>query len=103
MMDPPVEIRHPAILCWHCNRMLDALTPAGDEACDARPGDVSLCLYCGVVSVMRHLDDTEDLVPRCPTDKELNDLSEEQEFMQTFMSFQWHRQFLALHTQTDGL
>jgi hypothetical protein len=84
-------IRHPVVLCWHCDHMLDAATPMAEPA-TPHHGDISLCLYCGVICVFDFLDETEELTLRCPTTKELDDATKESEFRKNFLNFQWARQ-----------
>lgn len=81
----------PAALCWHCDRMLDAATPAGPDPMAPTPDAVSLCLYCGAVAIF-----TDDLSLRPPTEDELGDLEGNAEFRRTYASFSWGRQYLMI-------
>lgn len=61
--------RQPPSPCPVCGKVLDANTPATDDAHEAQipsPGDVSLCGYCGAVCTF-----ALDLTLRRPTAEEM--------------------------------
>ena len=39
--------RHPPCPCPACGKSVDAATFVGKEHARAKPGDISICLYCG--------------------------------------------------------
>jgi len=56
--------RVPEILCWNCGKMISAATSWKDKR--PRPGDVSVCIYCGEVGMFDAF-----LALRRPTDDEI--------------------------------
>ena len=95
-MDNEVTTRTPAELCWHCSRLLDAADPIHDDT-RTEPGMISICMYCGAIGVFG-----PDLILLKPTKELLDDLAEDHEFMNTFATFQWARQYLALKASLLG-
>ena len=53
-------LRLPAMKCVGCGTKLDGATHPDDENAIPSPGDYSICLYCGALSVF---DDTLKLRP----------------------------------------
>jgi hypothetical protein len=83
--------RAPITICWHCDRPLDAATPAGEDEGAPQPGAVSLCLYCGAVAIFG-----EELALRSPTKEELEDMEKDAEFRRTYLQFSWARQYVMI-------
>lgn len=83
--------RTPQVLCWHCDRMLDGLTPAKDDPIP-EPGGVTICLYCGAVGIL-----ADDLSMRQPIKEELDKLGEDPEFRSIFAQVIWARQYVMLN------
>lgn len=96
-VNPDDTTRTPLTICWHCDRPLDAATPidAGDPV--PEPGAVSLCLYCGAVGVF-----ADDMRLRPPTEPELDELGQSEEFRNRYTIFAWVRQYVMLQAH-DGL
>lgn len=88
---PLDETRTPLTVCWHCDRPLDAASPLDEFQGKPHPGAISLCLYCGAVAVFG-----PDLTLYPADEQTLEELAEDQEFMQNFMSFSWARQYLMI-------
>lgn len=84
----------PVTICWHCDRPLDAATPPpGREDQELGAGAISLCLYCGAIAIFG-----DDLALRSPTKDELEHMREDREFMNTYMSFAWSRQYVMIQS-----
>lgn len=81
----------PATLCWHCDRMLDAVDSLEGYQRPV-PGAVSLCLYCGAVGT---LDD--ELRMSKPSKELLDELEENEKFIKTYMNFAWARQYVMIN------
>lgn len=88
---PDDSTRTPFTICWHCDQPLDAASELQPEGHRPTPGAISLCLYCGAVAVFG-----PELLLYPPTKEELEELAEDREFMQSYMSFAWARQYLMI-------
>lgn len=90
------DTRRPASLCWHCDRMVDALTPTGEDAAP-NLGDVTLCLYCGAIAFVG-----PDMALIPPTKDQLDTLTDDMEFKVTFARFAFARQYVMLREHLLG-
>lgn len=81
----------PMTVCWHCDRPMDCMSPLEDGTLP-KPGSISLCLYCGAVAVIG-----PELLLYPPSEAELDEMKEDREFMNNYMSFAWARQYLMIH------
>jgi hypothetical protein len=82
---------YPITVCWHCDRPLDAARNIPGQEATPEPGAISLCFYCGAVAVFE-----EGLALRAPTEEELDEMRQDNEFMSTYVSFAWHRQYVMI-------
>lgn len=79
-------------ICWHCDRMVDALTPTGDKPdITPDPGSVTLCLYCGAVAIVG-----EEMTLERPTKEDLDEIIKNDEFRMTYANFSWARQYVMI-------
>lgn len=83
-------------LCWHCDRMLDAMSALEDQA-DPEPGAISMCMYCGAIAIMG-----PDLELMQPTRADLEGLAKEDDFARAFVKFQWSRQLVMTESKLMG-
>lgn len=60
------EHRVRSFACLHCGKILDAASGVDDDDMPPKPGDVSICFYCGNIAVFG-----DNLLLRQPTDKEI--------------------------------
>lgn len=71
----------PSAACRDCGADLNAATGAYDVTADPDPGDVSVCLYCGCLSIF-----TEVLLLRAPTDAEYQQLAQDQNIVRVLQA-----------------
>jgi hypothetical protein len=81
----------PAVECWHCGFKLDAISPMDDSDVVAKPGAISLCMYCGIVGI---IGPDMKLIP--PSKEVLDNLELDSEFRSMFSFFQWSRNQVAI-------
>jgi hypothetical protein len=88
----PDSTRTPVTMCWHCDRPLDAASGFGPtEGMVPEVGAISLCLYCGAVARFGF-----GLILYPLTEGELEALSDDKDFMRTYMQFAWSRQYVMI-------
>jgi hypothetical protein len=76
--------RTPANSCPTCGKFLDAMSRMVDDDARPRPGDVTVCIGCAAVLVIKH-----DLTVRLPTPGELDDMATDQELLRTREAIQF--------------
>ena len=62
--------RLPPELCSECSQLLDAASYIGDERVKPRPGDISLCIRCGHMTVFK-----DDMHRRELSDEEMHEMA----------------------------
>jgi hypothetical protein len=70
---------------------LDAAANFNEGDAKPGPGAVSLCFYCGAICVF-----DSDMMLQSPTEELLDKLRKDKEFLGTFASFSWVRQYVLL-------
>ncbi len=67
------ETRHPESPCVECGHPLSA----SGGPCEAKPGDLSLCIYCGSLNAF-----ADDMTLRMPTVDEFLEVAADSEFQE---------------------
>lgn len=87
------DTRTPVTACWHCDRMLDAASGFGPtKEMVPHEGAISLCMYCGVVSIFG-----SDLALLPVTREQLDEMETDEDFMRAYMRFAWARQYVMIN------
>lgn len=66
-----IESRHPESPCVECGHPLSA----SGGPCEPKPGDLSLCIYCGSLNAF-----AEDMTLRMPTTEEFLEVAADSDF-----------------------
>lgn len=87
--------RTPSVVCWNCDTALDAAwDPVSGEK--PEPGNVSLCVFCGVVSIF-----DMELKLRAPSIEVLDEMSNDLAFMLKFATFSWNRMYMLVREKYE--
>ncbi len=89
--------RVPLNVCWHCDRLSDALSAMDDDAKKPEPGAITFCFYCGVVAVL-----DEELRSVAPSEDLLAELGDNREFRNEYARWMWARQRFLRDTKLMG-
>lgn len=70
---------HSPLHCRTCGSKVDDFTPVGDDDAVPEAGNVSVCLYCGTLSIYTG----EGLNLRMPTPEEMAEMAEDEDLQRT--------------------
>lgn len=87
----------PRSFCVKCGKNLDAATPAEKENVFPKPGDVSLCVYCGEILVFN-----DRLLLHKPTAEQMEDFKANAEQFNLIIKAQSLIRSAALRKMTEA-